>query len=188
MAHNKDDSKQQEMPLAPERRDFLQLVATTVGSVGVACALWPFIDSMNPAADTLADSTIEVDLSDIPLGQGKTVLWQGSPVFIRHRTPTEIQEAQSVPLNTLLDSEPDEKRVKKPEWLVVMGVCTHLGCVPTGQKPTDPRGEYRGWLCPCHGSQFDISGRVRQGPAPKNLSVPPYTFVDDKTIKIGIEG
>ncbi len=168
-----------------ERRDFLQLVTTAVGGVGAACALWPLIDSMNPAADTLAESTVDVDLRGIEPGQGKTVLWQGSPVFIRRRTLDEITYAQNMPMDTLLDPERDEARVKKPEWLVVVGVCTHLGCVPTGQKPTEPKGDYRGWLCPCHGSQFDISGRVCRGPAPTNLQVPPYVFLDDHTLKIG---
>lgn len=172
-------------PASPDRRDFLQLVTTAVGTIGAACALWPLVDSMNPAADTLAESTVDVDLTGIEPGLGKTVLWQGSPVFIRRRTADEIIYAQKMPLDQLLDPEEDNLRVKNPEWLVVIGVCTHLGCVPTGQKPTEPKGEYKGWLCPCHGSQFDISGRVCRGPAPTNLKVPPYAFIDEHTIRIG---
>ena len=185
MADKQKNSKSIETPDSPGRRDFLQVVTTAVGGVGAACALWPFMDTMNPAADTLAESTVEVDLTGIQPGQGKTVMWQGSPVFIRRRTAEEISYAQSMPLDELLDPQADSDRVKKPEWLVVIGVCTHLGCVPTGQKPTEPRGSYKGWLCPCHGSQFDVSGRVCKGPAPTNLPVPPYTFVDDNILKIG---
>ncbi|MBL0942583.1 MAG: ubiquinol-cytochrome c reductase iron-sulfur subunit, partial [Alphaproteobacteria bacterium] len=114
-----------------------------------------------------------------------TVVWRGKPVFIRHRTPEEISQARTTPLNQLPDPAADETRAQKPEWLVVVGICTHLGCVPLGQKPTETRGDYKGWFCPCHGSQYDISGRIRKGPAPKNLEVPPYTFLDSKTIRIG---
>lgn len=177
----------EEAPDAPERRDFLKLTATAVGGMGAACALWPFMDSMNPAADTMAEATVEVDLSSIKPGQSKTVLWQGSPVFIKHRTPEEILYAQTMPEDQLLDPQADQDRVKRPEWLVVIGVCTHLGCVPSGQKPTEPKGNYKGWLCPCRGSQFDTSGRVCRGPAPTNLAVPPYMFLNDTTLKIGVE-
>lgn len=187
MSQKEKHSKTAEKPAQEDRRDFLQVVTTAVGGVGAACALWPFMDSMNPAADTLAESTVEVDLSAIKPGQSKTVMWQGSPIFIRHRTQEEIDLAQKLTAEELLDFEPDTQRVKKPEWLVVVGVCTHLGCVPLGQKPTEPRGQYKGWLCPCHGSQFDVSGRVCRGPAPTNLPVPPYHFVDDNTLKIGEE-
>jgi ubiquinol-cytochrome c reductase iron-sulfur subunit len=147
--------------------------------------VWPFIDSMNPARDTLALSTTEVDLAPVQLGQRLTVSWRGKPVFIDHRTPQEIQEAQSVDINELRDPQKDSERVKKAEWLVVIGVCTHLGCVPLGQRPTDPRGDYGGWFCPCHGSQYDTSGRIRKGPAPLNLQLPPYDFTTDTTVKIG---
>jgi ubiquinol-cytochrome c reductase iron-sulfur subunit len=140
---------------------------------------------MNPAADTLALSTTEVDLSPIEAGQSITVVWQGKPVFIRRRTAAEIKEAQSVKMADLLDPEEDKARVKKPEWLVMVGVCTHLGCIPKGQKGTEPKGEFGGWFCPCHGSHYDTSGRIRKGPAPKNLPVPPYQFITDKTVKIG---
>lgn len=174
-------------PIDGARRDFLTLTACTVGAVGTAGFVWPFIDSMNPAADVMALSTLDVDISTIPLGQGLTVLWRGCPVFIRHRTPEEIKKVEAFPLDQLIDPESDLKRIHKgkPEWLVVVGICTHLGCVPTGQKPTEPRGEYGGWRCPCHGSEYDVSGRVRRGPAPKNLAIPPYVFLDEKTIRIG---
>lgn len=167
------------------RRDFLVLTATAFGIAGTAAIAWPFIDSMNPAADVRALSSIEVDLSGVAVGQAITVKWRGNPVFIRHRTEKEIAEAENTPLDRLPDPEPDSERVKKPEWLVVLGVCTHLGCVPLGQKPGQPRGDYDGWFCPCHGSQYDTSGRVRRGPAPANLPVPQYTFINDTTIRIG---
>jgi len=133
----------------------------------------------------LALSTTDVDLSPIPVGAAVTVVWRGKPVFVRHRTPQEIEEAREVPLAQLRDPQPDSARVQKPEWLVVVGICTHLGCVPLGQKPTDPRGPFDGWFCPCHGSAYDTSGRIRQGPAPENLLVPQYTFTSDTTIRIG---
>lgn len=167
------------------RRDFMQLLAAAFGGVGGIMALWPMINSLNPARDTLALATVEVDISGIPEGQSRTVMWQGKPVFIRHRTAEEIKAAQDVDVRSLADKESDKERVQRPEWLVTVGVCTHLGCVPTGQKPTEARGEYDGWLCPCHGSHYDTSGRIRKGPAPKNLPVPPYAFLNDTTIKIG---
>lgn len=167
------------------RRDFLLYATTAVGAVGAAAALWPFVHSMNPAADTLALASIDVDLSPIEVGQAITVMWRGKPVFIRHRTEEEIQTARAVSLDDLRDPEPDEERVVKAEWLVMVGVCTHLGCIPLGQKPADPKGEFGGWFCPCHGSHYDTAGRIRKGPAPLNLVVPEYTFLDDTTIRIG---
>ncbi len=167
------------------RRGFMQALASAFGVVGGAVAVWPLINSLNPAKDTLAMSTIEVDLSDIPVGEAKTVMWRGKPVFIRHRTPEEIEEAREVNVSTLIDKQSDDERTKKPEWLVMIGVCTHLGCVPMGQKDSDFKGDYDGWFCPCHGSQYDTSGRIRKGPAPKNLVVPPYEFVSNTKIKIG---
>jgi ubiquinol-cytochrome c reductase iron-sulfur subunit len=167
------------------RRDFLQIAATAVMGVGAAVAVWPLIDSMNAAKDTLALSTTEVDLAPVQLGQRLTVKWRGSPVFIDHRTEAEIKAADAVDLATLKDPQPDAERAKKREWLIMVGVCTHLGCVPLGQNPTDPRGEYGGWFCPCHGSQYDTSGRIRRGPAPRNLEVPIYQFLTDTTVKIG---
>jgi len=169
----------------PSRRDFLYMATAAVGAVGTAAAIWPLIDSMNPARDTLALATIEVDLSSVAVGQAITVTWRGKPVFIRHRTEDEIEQAQTVEVAELKDPEPDAERVIKPEWLVLIGICTHLGCVPAGQKPTDPRGEWGGWFCPCHGSQYDTSGRIRKGPAPRNLVVPQYAFLDDTRIQLG---
>tara|TARA_B100001245_G_scaffold233406_1_gene217149 strand:- start:3 stop:662 length:660 start_codon:yes stop_codon:yes gene_type:complete len=167
------------------RRDFLYLSSITVGGVGVASFMWPFIKSMNPAEDTLALGTIEVDLSGINEGQSITVKWRGKPVFIRKRTQEEINEANNVDVASLRDPMIDKERVQKPEWLVLEGVCTHLGCVPLGQKTSDVKGEYNGWFCPCHGSHYDTSGRIRKGPAPDNLAVPPYIFLSDTKIKIG---
>ena len=175
------------------RRDFLTLTAGAMGVVGACCAAYPFVQSMNPAADTLALSSTEVDLSAVKPGQSLTVVWRGKPVFIRNRTQAEIDEARAVPMNDLKDPQSDQDRVKQstaggkdlPNWLVMVGVCTHLGCIPLGQKPTDPHGSYDGWFCPCHGSQYDSSGRIRKGPAPKNLEVPPYQFTDATHIKIG---
>ena len=167
------------------RRDFLYLSSITVGGVGVAAFMWPFLKSMNPAEDTLALGTTEVDLSNISVGQSITVKWRGRPVFIRRRTQEEIVEANSVDVASLRDPMEDKDRVQQEEWLVLEGVCTHLGCVPLGQKMTDTKGEYNGWFCPCHGSHYDTSGRVRKGPAPDNLPVPPYKFISDTKIIIG---
>ncbi len=167
------------------RRDFLYLSSITVGGIGAATFMWPFIKSMNPAEDTLALGTTEVDISNINEGQSITVKWRGKPVFIRKRTQSEINEANSVNIASLKDPINDLERVQKPEWLVLIGVCTHLGCVPLGQKSSDTKGEYNGWFCPCHGSHYDTSGRIRKGPAPDNLSVPPYKFISDTKILIG---
>lgn len=164
------------------RRKFLKNTAYTTAGLGVACAFLPFIDSMNPSKDVQALASIEVDISSIKVGEEKKVMWRGKPVFIKRRSEQEIVEAQKVELSELKDPQADADRVKKgkEEWLVTIGICTHLGCVPiTGQ------GEYKGWFCPCHGSQYDTSARIRKGPAPKNLEIPPYEFLNDKTIKIG---
>ena len=167
------------------RRDFLMLTTGAFSVVGVAYAAWPFIQQMNPAADTLAASTTEVDLGPIEEGQSITVVWQGKPVFIRRRTGAEIKAARDVDLEALPDPEADDKRVQKPQWLIVVGICTHLGCIPKGQRTGERRGEYGGWFCPCHGSHYDTSGRIRKGPAPTNLPVPGYQFVSDTLIRIG---
>lgn len=167
------------------RRDFLFLTAAAFGAVGAGSVAWPFIDQMNPAADTVAMSTTEVNLAPIEVGQAITVMWQGKPVFIRHRTPEEITQADSTDVASLRDPQTDKDRVQKPEWLIMVGICTHLGCVPQGQKSTDVKGEYGGWFCPCHGSHYDTSGRIRKGPAPKNLAVPKYEFLSDTNIRIG---
>ncbi len=167
------------------RRDFLYLTAAAMGLAGTAAVAWPIIDSMNPAADVRALASTEVDLSPIEEGMAITVLWRGNPVFIRHRTAAEIETARGVPLDVLPDPETDEARVKKPQWLIMVGVCTHLGCIPKGQRVGEAKGEFGGWFCPCHGSHYDTSGRIRKGPAPSNLPVPPYQFLDDTTIEIG---
>ena len=163
-----------------ERRDFLFTASYALGAVGVGAAVWPLIDQMNPDASVKALATTEVDISTIGLGKTITVLWRGKPVFIRRRTQEEISKAQNVNLEELKDPQKDEERVKKSEWLVMTGVCTHLGCVPLGDK-----GDFGGWFCPCHGSHYDTSGRIRKGPAPTNLEIPKYEFVDNNTIKIG---
>ena len=168
-----------------KRRDFLYLATAAMGAIGTAVAAWPFIQTMNPAADVLALSSVEVDLAPVAVGQRITVKWRSQPVFIAHRTEKEIKEAQAVNLDELRDPQADSARVKKPEWLIMVGICTHLGCVPLGQAPTDPRGNWAGWFCPCHGSQYDTSGRIRMGPAPANLVVPDYTFTNDHTVRIG---
>lgn len=169
----------------PTRRDFLYLTAAAMGAVGTGSVIWPFVHSLNPAADTLAMATSEVNLAPVEVGQAITITWRGKPVFIRRRTPEEIQQAVDVKLDDLRDPQADKDRVKKPEWMVLVGVCTHLGCVPLGQKASDPKGDYNGWFCPCHGSHYDTSGRIRKGPAPKNLEVPTYTFTSDTKILIG---
>jgi ubiquinol-cytochrome c reductase iron-sulfur subunit len=162
------------------RRDFLFTASYTMGAVGIGATIWPFIDQMNPDSSVKALATTEVNISQIEPGKSITVLWRGKPVFIKRRTQSEISEAQSVDLNELKHPEKDEDRVKKSEWLVMLGICTHLGCVPLSNK-----GEYNGWFCPCHGSHYDTSGRIRKGPAPVNMEIPKYEFVDSNTIKIG---
>jgi ubiquinol-cytochrome c reductase iron-sulfur subunit len=169
----------------PRRREFIHIAAASFAAVGLTAAAWPLLASLSPAADVIAEATLRVDLSPIEVGQRITVAWRGKPVFIDHRTPEEITGARSVPPLLLPDPELDRDRVKHDEWLIVLGVCTHLGCVPKGQLPRDNRGDYGGWFCPCHGSQYDTSGRVRRGPAPANLVVPPYRFVTDTEILIG---
>lgn len=169
------------------RRDFLYVATGAVAGVGALAILWPLVDQMNPAEDVLALSTTEVDLSQVPVGQQIIVSWRSKPVFIRHRTEEDIAEAEAVPLEELKDPETDADRVINPAWLIMVGICTHLGCVPLGQKSTDPRGDYGGYFCPCHGSHYDTSGRIRQGPAPENLLVPAYAFVEERQIVIGEE-
>ncbi len=163
-----------------KRRDFIFTASYTLGVVGVGAAVWPLIDQMNPDASVKAHSSTEVNISEVQPGQSITVLWRSKPVFIKRRTEEEIAKARQVDLKELKDPEKDEVRAKNPEWLVIVGICTHLGCVPLGNK-----GEYGGWFCPCHGSHYDTSGRIRKGPAPTNLEVPKYEFVDSNTIKIG---
>ena len=168
------------------------MVATgALGAVGAAAVAWPFINNLNPAADTLALASIEVNVSPIQVGQAITVSWRGKPVFIRHRTPQEIKEAEAVPMSELPDPQTDDSRVTdtakkvRREWLIMIGVCTHLGCVTLGNKPGQDKGPYGGWYCPCHGSAYDTSGRIRKGPAPKNLVIPEYLFASDALVRIG---
>jgi len=181
------------------RRDFLYIATGAFATIGPAVAIWPLIDQMNPDASAAALSSIEVDLGPIEEGQAITVVWRKKPVFIRHRTAREIQEALATPLSELRDDSArimggrsdldasDTNRTKKnhENWLVLVGICTHLGCIPKGQRLGDKRGDYDGWFCPCHGSHYDSAGRIRKGPAPRNLAVPPYAFVSDTKIKIG---
>jgi ubiquinol-cytochrome c reductase iron-sulfur subunit len=167
----------------PTRRDFLYIATGAVGAVGAAAALVPLIAQMNPDAATIAaGAPIDVDLSPITEGQIVKVFWRGKPIFVRNRTPKEIEEARAVNWHTLPDPASDQSRIKEghDKWLIVYGNCTHLGCIPLGHQ-----GNYGGWFCPCHGSQFDTSGRIRQGPAPTNLGIPPYSFASDTSIRIG---
>ena len=173
---NEIDKKKEKGP----RRDFLYSVSYALGAVGIGSVVWPLVDQMNPDASVKALSTTEVDISNIEPGKSLTVLWRGKPVFIRRRTAEEILAAKNTKLSDLKDPQNDSDRVQKPEWLVMLGVCTHLGCVPLGDK-----GDYDGWFCPCHGSHYDTSGRIRKGPAPTNMPIPKYEFVDNNTIKIG---
>jgi len=168
------------------RRDFLLLATTAAAGFGVAAVAWPFIDQMNPAADTLALGSIKVDISKVAVGQAITIKWRGRPVFIRHRTAAEIAQAKKDDTAAdLKEPVPDAERAPKPEWLVMEGVCTHLGCIPVGQRTGEKKGDYGGWFCPCHGSHYDTSGRIRKGPAPANLLIPPYKFLENNQIQIG---
>lgn len=183
------------------RRDFLVIAGNAFVAVGAAAALWPFLDQMNPDASAQALASTEVDLAPVKEGQAITVMWRGKPVFIRNRTKDEIEKARAVKLDDLSDKKArnfdlpeaatadDANRVKTghDNWLVMIGVCTHLGCIPKGQTAAEAsmRGDYNGWFCPCHGSHYDTSGRIRKGPAPRNLDVPPYDFVSDTKIVIG---
>ena len=163
-----------------QRRDFIFTASYALGAVGVGAAVWPLIDQMNPDRSVKALASTEVDVSSLEPGKSITVLWRGKPVFIKRRTQEEIDSARSVDLKDLKHPERDEDRAKNPEWLVMLGVCTHLGCVPLTDK-----GDYNAWFCPCHGSHYDTAGRIRKGPAPKNLPVPTAKFVEDLIIKLG---
>ena len=168
-----------------DKRDFLIVSTYALAGIGATAFVWPLIDQMNPAADTLALASTEIDLSSLEEGQAITVKWRGKPVFVRHRTADEIKQAQEVSLEGMRDPQTDSERVTKEKYIVLVGVCTHLGCVPLGQKSGDVKGQYGGWFCPCHGSHYDHSGRIRKGPAPTNLEVPSYKFLSDTVIKIG---
>ncbi len=181
----------------PTRRDFIHIFGAATAVAGAGAVLWPLVDQMNPDASVLALSTKEVDLSAVAAGQAIKVMWQGKPVFIRHRTEEEIREAEETPLASLKDDDArndnisgkadasDENRRINPNYMILVGVCTHLGCIPLGTTQGENRGEYNGWFCPCHGSHYDLAGRIRKGPAPENLEVPPYEFVSDTVVKIG---
>lgn len=187
----------------PTRRDFIHIFGAVTAAAGAGAVLWPLVSQMNPDASVLALSTKEVDLSTVPVGQAIKIMWQGKPVFIRHRTEEEINEATNTPLTALKDpvarnenlsgknDATDAARVTasdgeaRPQWLILVGVCTHLGCIPLGTSAGENRGDYNGWFCPCHGSHYDLAGRIRKGPAPQNLDVPPYQFVSDSVVKIG---
>ena len=167
----------------PTRRDFLILATGAASAVALGAAVWPFVSSLAPDAETVAaGAPVELDLTPIADGQIVKVFWRGKLIFVRNRTQKEIEEARSVDVATLRDPQTDQARVKEghDKWLVVIGICTHLGCIPLSNS-----GPYNGWFCPCHGSAYDTSGRIRQGPAPKNLELPPYTFVSDSKIQIG---
>jgi len=179
----------------PTRRDILYIATGAAGAVGVAAFAWPFIHQMNPDASTRALATVEIDISSVETGRSLVVKWQGKPIFIRNRTKKEIDEANSVPLEDLKDKIARNKNLKnasadasdanrvvagKENWLIQVGICTHLGCIPIGEQ-----GDFDGWFCPCHGSHYDTSGRIRSGPAPENLLVPPYEFLTDTLVKIG---
>lgn len=165
-----------------DRRDFVVLTASAVAAVGAATCAWPLINSLNPAEDVLALSSIEVDLTPIKPGQTIKVMWRGKPIFVTHRTEKQIEEARNTDLKDLRDPETDQDRVQKghEQWLIMIAICTHLGCVPIENK-----GDYDGYFCPCHGSHYDSAGRIRKGPAPKNLAIPSYKFISDNKIIIG---
>ena len=181
------------------RRDVILIGAAALAAIGGAAVLWPLLDQMNPDASTLSLASIDVDLAPVEEGQAITVMWRGKPIFIRHRTAQEIKDAEDVKLDQLIDSlarnanladtapatDANRAAPDKEPWLVMIGICTHLGCIPKGQSIGDYKGEFGGWFCPCHGSQYDTAGRVRIGPAPENMYIPPYAFSSDTKIKIG---
>ncbi|MGL9726150.1 MAG: ubiquinol-cytochrome c reductase iron-sulfur subunit [Wolbachia sp.] len=180
---NKEDNSVKDLTKNKSRRDFITLTTCAMAGIGATSGLWPLVKSMSPSAEILAMSTVEVNLSDIQEGQGKKVKWQGKPVFIRRRTKQEIEAARTVNAESLRDPELDEKRVykRKDEWLIMIGICTHLGCVPVDHATKDGNG----WFCPCHGSYYDTSGRVIGGPAPKNMAIPDYFFPSENIVVIG---
>jgi ubiquinol-cytochrome c reductase iron-sulfur subunit len=169
------------------RRDFINVAAVSVAGVGATALLYPLINQMNPSADVLALAQIDVDISAIQPGQAIKTIWRKQPIFIRQLTPQEIQTANAVDVGSLRDPQTLADRTKpgKPQWLITMGVCTHLGCVPLGAAEGESRGEYGGYFCPCHGSHYDTAARIRKGPAPRNLEVPDFEFVSDTAVRIG---
>jgi ubiquinol-cytochrome c reductase iron-sulfur subunit len=175
-------------PTETTRRDFLMLATGAAGVVGLGAVVVPLVSQLAPDAQTVAaGAPIDVDLAPIAEGQAIKLFWRGKLIFVRHRTKKEIDEARAVNIATLPDPQADQARVKEghEQFLVVYGNCTHLGCVPLGNNPGDNKGNFDGWFCPCHGSHYDSSGRIRQGPAPLNLPVPPYAFSADTKIRIG---
>jgi len=182
-----------------DRRDFITVAAGAFAAIGLGPLVWPMLDQMNPDASALALGSVEIDLSPIAVGQAITIMWRGKPIFIRNRAEGEIQAAETTQISALPDrfarnenlseDAPAVDRNRAGEghenWLVVIGICTHLGCIPRGQRVGDSKGEFGGWFCPCHGSHYDTAGRIRKGPAPRNMEVPPYTFLSDTRIKIG---
>ena len=176
------------LPAEPvRRRDFINIAAVSFAGVGAATVIFPLVSQMNPSADVLALASIEVDVSAIKTGQAIKTSWRKQPVFIRNLTPKEIGEAKAVPVSSLRDPETLAQRTKpgKENWLITLGVCTHLGCVPLGAGEGEPRGDFGGYFCPCHGSTYDTAARIRKGPAPKNLFVPQYAFKSDTVVQIG---
>jgi ubiquinol-cytochrome c reductase iron-sulfur subunit len=183
----------------PTRRDVILIAASGFAAIGAAAAIWPLLDQMNPDTSALSLASTEVDISHVETGQALTVMWRGKPIFIRHRTEDEINKAKEVKVDGLRDQlarnanlpenspATDENRAarNREPWLVMIGICTHLGCIPKGQAVGDYKGEFGGWFCPCHGSQYDTAGRIRLGPAPQNMAIPPYAFASDTKIKIG---
>ncbi len=169
------------------RRDFINIAAVSFAGVGAATVILPLVNQMNPSADVLALASIEVDLSAIQPGQAIKTSWRKQPVFIRNLTPKEIAAANAVPVSSLRDPETLAQRTKpgKANWLITLGVCTHLGCVPLGAGEGEQRGDFGGYFCPCHGSTYDTAARIRKGPAPKNLAVPQYAFKSDTVVQIG---
>ena len=171
----------------PRRRDFINIAAVSFAGVGALAIVWPLINQMSPSADVLAQSSTEIDLSKIESGQGVVTTFRKQPLFVRNLTPKEIAEADAVPVNTLRDPQTLEERTKTghKNWLITLGVCTHLGCIPLGIHEGDNRGPFGGYFCPCHGSAYDTAARIRQGPAPRNLAVPDYVFNSDTTVTVG---
>ncbi|WP_136163235.1 ubiquinol-cytochrome c reductase iron-sulfur subunit [Sphingomonas flavalba] len=169
------------------RRDFLNVAAVSFAGVGAAAVVVPLVTQMNPSADVLAQASTEVDISAIQPGQAIKTVFRKQPLFVRHLTPKEIAEADAVPASSLRDPQSLEDRTKpgKTQWLITMGVCTHLGCVPLGAGEGENRGEFGGYFCPCHGSHYDTAARIRKGPAPKNLVVPDYVFRSDTVVEVG---
>ncbi|EMD83651.1 ubiquinol-cytochrome c reductase iron-sulfur subunit [Pacificimonas flava] len=169
------------------RRDFIYIATGAFAGVGAVAAIWPFVDQMNPSADVLALASVEVDVAPIAVGQGIKVSWRGKPVFIRHLTEREIAEAQAVDVASLRDPATFDERTQEGhrQYLIQIGVCTHLGCIPMGVADGEPKGDYDGYFCPCHGSHYDSAGRIRKGPAPKNLVLPDYEFTSKTNVRIG---